>query len=290
MTGMGTALPTPAAASTVSAARPFTAAPSARQPFGDHLRYWRRHRRLTQLDLAHEANVSTRHLSFVETGRASPSREMVLRLSQRLEIPLRARNALLVAAGFAPMYHARALDDPALAAAQGAVALVLEAHAPCPALAVDRHWNLVSHNRTVPLLLAGADADLLQPPVNVLRLALHPRGLAPRIANLGDWRAHLLERVRRQIGASADPALAALLQELEAYPDPDDAADKPVDAPLDSAGIVVPLKLRTEAGLLSFISTTTVFGTPVEVTLQELALETFFPADPATADVLRRWA
>jgi hypothetical protein len=196
------------------------------------------------------------------------------------------------------MYRERGLDDPALTAARDAVALVLEAHAPCPALAVNRHWNLVSHNRTVPMLLAGADAELLRPPVNVLRLALHPRGLAPRIANLGPWRSHLLERLRRQIGASADATLAALLEELLAYPGPDEAANETPgtethgpsgDRTLDAAGIVVPLELRTEAGLLRFISTTTIFGTPVDVTLQELALETFFPADPATADALRRW-
>jgi transcriptional regulator with XRE-family HTH domain len=258
---------------------------AAPQPFGEHLRHWRQHRRLSQLDLAQEAEISTRHLSFVETGRASPSREMVLRLSERLDIPLRERNALLVAAGFAPMYRERALDDPALAAARRAVELVLKGHEPSPALAVDRHWNLVAANAALPHLLAGVDADMLLPPVNVLRLSLHPRGLAPRIANLGQWRAHILERLRQQINATGDAVLAGLLQELRAYPVPDAAADLQLDGEL--LGVAMPFRFRTNAGVLNFISTTTVFGTPVDVTLQELAVESFFPADAFTAQALR---
>src|SRR3954469_11382807 len=187
--------------------------------FGDHLRHWRQHRRLSQLDLAQEADISTRHLSFVETGRSVPSREMVLRLAERLEVPLRERNALLVAAGYAPMYRERPLDDPALAAAREAVQLILKSHEPYPALAVDRHWNLLAHNALVPHLLAGVeDQALLQGPVNVLRVSLHPKGLAPAIVNLGQWRHHLFERLRQQIQATGDRALQALEQELRAYP------------------------------------------------------------------------
>ncbi len=250
--------------------------------FGAQLREWRQRRRLSQLDLAGDAEVSTRHLSFVETGRAMPSREMVLRLADRLDVPLRERNRLLTAAGFAPMYGERRLDDPALKAAREAVELVLTGHEPYPALAIDRHWSLVSYNRAVPPLLAGIAPALLEPPVNVLRLSLHPDGLAPRIVNLAQWRAHLLARLRQQVAVSADPVLAALADELRGYPAPPDAGHE-----LTEPAVVVPLVLRTPAGTLSFISTTTVFGTPVDITLSELALETLFPADAATAAALR---
>jgi len=239
---------------------------------------------LSQLGLAQEADISTRHLSYVETGRAMPSREMVLRLAERLSVPLRERNALLVAAGYAPMYRQRALDDPALDAARRAVDLVLKGHEPFPALAVDRHWNLVAANAVLPRLLEGAAAELLAPPVNVLRLSLHPQGLAPRIVNLGQWRAHLLERLEQQVAATGDETLAALRAELAAYPVPEGGDAPSADRSL--AGVVVPLQLRSAAGVLSFISTTTIFGTPVDVTLQELAVESFFPADAATAAAL----
>jgi transcriptional regulator with XRE-family HTH domain len=267
-----------------------SARPGARDPFGLHLRHWRQHRRMSQLDLAQEADISTRHLSCVETGRAAPSREMVLRLAERLEVPLRERNALLVAAGYAPMYRQRALDDPALAAARQAVERVLRAHEPYPALAVDRHWNLVAHNALVPLLMAGAAPHLLERPVNVLRLSLHPEGLAPRIVNLTQWRAHLLERLHQQIATTGDAQLQALHDELAAYPAGKAGAPAATDAQAgggELAGVLVPFQLRTEAGVLSFISTTTIFGTPVDVTLQELAVESFFPADAATAQALR---
>jgi transcriptional regulator with XRE-family HTH domain len=259
---------------------------AASPPFGEHLRHWRQRRRLSQLDLAQEADISTRHLSFVETGRSVPSREMVIRLAERLNVPLRERNALLVAAGYAPMYRERPLDDPALAAARQAVELILKSHEPNPALAVDRHWNLVSANRMVPHLMAGADASLLQPPVNVLRLSLHPLGLAPKIANLLQWRNHLFERLRQQIHATGDSTLAALLEELRAYPAP--AADGDLHLEGEHLGVVMPFQFRTPSGVLSFISTTTIFGTPVDVTLQELAVETFFPADAQTAQALRQ--
>ncbi|MGJ7562839.1 helix-turn-helix domain-containing protein [Variovorax sp. GB1R11] len=259
--------------------------PGARDPFGAHLRHWRTHRRLSQLDLAQEADVSTRHLSYVETGRAAPSREMVLRLAERLEVPLRERNALLVAAGFAPMYRQRSLDDPAMAAARRAVDLVLKGHEPFPALAVDRHWNLVAHNALVPMLMEGAAPELLRAPINVLRLSLHPDGVAPRIANLAQWRTHLLERLQQQIAATGDATLQALHDELAAYPAPKVSHDAPaIDTALSA--VAVPFQLVTPNGVLSFISTITIFGTPVDVTLQELAVESFFPADERTAAAL----
>jgi transcriptional regulator with XRE-family HTH domain len=263
-------------------------APAGARSFGEHLRHWRQRRRMSQLDLAGEADISTRHLSFVETGRSQPSREMVLRLAERLDVPLRERNTLLVAAGYAPMYRERPFDDPALAAAREAVQWILRSHEPFPALAVDRHWNLLASNAMVAPLLAGVDASLLQPPVNVLRVSLHPGGIAPRIENLGQWRHHLFERLRQQVQATGDPALQDLLDELRAYPVPADAESPRLEG--EVLGIAMPFRLRTPAGQLNLISTTTIFGTPVDVTLQELALETFFPADAATAQALRALA
>jgi len=248
---------------------------------GDYLRQWRQRRHLSQLDLALDAEVSARHLSFVETGRAAPSRDMVLRLAERLDVPLRERNVLLVAAGFAPAFPQRALDDPALAAARAAVDQVLKAHEPNPALAVDRHWNLVSANRLVMPLLDGVAPELLAPPLNVLRLSLHPGGLAARTANLGEWAAHLLERLHRQCEASADPELIKLYEELKSYPVPARSA------PIAPDAVAVPFRLRLGDDVLSFISTTMVFGTPIDVTLSEIAIETFFPADEITAARLR---
>jgi transcriptional regulator with XRE-family HTH domain len=261
-----------------------TATLGAVRPVGDLLREWRQRRRLSQLDLAMEAEVSARHVSFVETGRAQPSRDMILHLAEQLEVPLRERNMLLIAAGYAPVFPERTLADPALDAARRAIDLVLAGHEPYPALAIDRHWMLVASNRAVTPLLAGADPALLRAPLNVLRLSLHPSGLAPRIANLGPWRSHLLARLRHQIEVTADPFLMELLHELSGYPAPDSSAPDPY------AGIAVPLRLVTDSGTLSFISTTTVFGTPVDVTLSEVALETFFPADSETASALVRLA
>lgn len=260
-----------------------------RRPVGDLLRTWRQRRGFSQLDLACEANVSSRHVSFLETGRSLPSRSMLIHLSERLDIPLRERNSLLVAAGYAPVYSEHRLDDPALQAARKAVDLVLTGHEPYPALALDRHWNLVAANRALAPLLAGTAPELLRPPVNVLRVSLHPSGLAPRIENLKQWREHILTRLSRQIEVSADPVLGALHDELKACPMPDGATAEPKQADDARAhpDVVVPLRLRTESGLLSFISTTTVFGTAVDVTLSELAIEAFFPADAATAEALR---
>lgn len=259
---------------------------TATRPVGALLRDWRRRRGLSQLDLACEADISTRHVSFVETGRAQPSRSMLIHLAERLDVPLRDRNALLLAAGYAPVYTEHRLDDPALQAARRAVELVLTGHEPFPALAVDRHWTLVAANRAVAPLLAGVDAVLLRPPVNVLRLSLHPAGLAPRIVNLAQWRAHVLLRLARQIDASGDPVLVELRGELAGYPVPEDGGGAAAEGG-EHAGVVVPLRLRTEAGELALLSTTTVFGTAVDVTLSELAIEAFFPADAATAEALR---
>jgi transcriptional regulator with XRE-family HTH domain len=257
-----------------------------RKTAGDHLREWRGKRRMSQLELANEAEISARHLSFLETGRSQASREVLLRLSEQLDIPLRERNVILLAAGYAPVFEERSLASPEMAAARQAVERVLKGHEPFPALAVDRHWQLVSANANVAPLLAGVDEALLKPPVNVLRLSLHPSGLAPRIANLTEWRAHLLMRLRTQIGQTADAVLIDLLAELSKFPATNML--KPLMPPPrdETAGVFVPFQLVTDAGKLSFLSTTTVFGTPIDVTLSELALECFFPADDATAQAL----
>jgi transcriptional regulator with XRE-family HTH domain len=255
------------------------------KPVGNHLREWRLRRRMSQLDLALEAEISARHLSFVETGRSAPSREMLMHLAEQLEIPLRERNVLLVSAGYAPVFPERSLEDPALQSALRAIELVLKGHEPYPAVAIDRHWTLVAANGAVPALLADVAASLLAPPVNVLRLSLHPDGLAPRISNLPEWREHLLARLRHQIDLTADPVLVELMRELKAFPVPRDS--RPSSGTARYANVIVPMQLATEAGLLNLFSTTTVFGTPVDVTLSELAIEAFFPADPASAEMLR---
>ena len=253
---------------------------------GDLLRQWRQRRRLSQLELAGEADISTRHLSFMENGRSVPSRSMLLRLAERLDMPLRARNEMLHAAGFAALYAERPLDAPEMALARRTVDAVLAAHAPFPALAVDRHWTLVAANAAVTALLAGVAAALLQGPVNVLRLSLHPQGLAPRIDNLAEWRAHLLARLQQQVARSGDAQLVALHDELAAYP----AAASHAPPSHELNAIAVPLRLRVPglAEPLALISTTTVFGTPVDVTLSELALECFYPADERTREMLQR--
>jgi transcriptional regulator with XRE-family HTH domain len=241
---------------------------------------------MSQLDLACEAEISSRHLSFLETGRSQPSREMVLRLAERLETPPRERNALLNAAGYASAYPERPFNDPALEPARRAIELVLKGHEPFPAVVVDRSWTLVAANAASRILTAGCDPALLKPPINAMRVALHPDGMAPSIANYVEWRAHLLESVAHQVDVTGDPALKALLDEITAYPAPRGRVVDALRAAGDYAGVIVPLRLVTSRGLLSFISTITVFGTPVDLTLSELALETFFPADPATARAL----
>jgi transcriptional regulator with XRE-family HTH domain len=258
------------------------------QPVGALLRGWRQRRRLTQLDLALDADISPRHLSFVETGRAQPSREMLLHLSEELGIPLRERNALLVSAGFAPMFRERRLDDAALAAARKAIDVVLEAQKPFPAFALDRHWNIAASNSALQELYEGVDESLKTPPVNALRLSLHPRGLAPRIANLTEWRAHLLSRLRRQIELTADAELQRLMKEVSEYSSESESRNQLPGEDTLAHAVLVPLRIHTSLGLLSFLSTTTVFGTPVDVTLSELAIEMFFPADAETAEAVRK--
>ena len=250
---------------------------------GGLLRDWRQRRRMSQLDLSVEADVSTRHLSFVETGRSKPSRELVLHLAEHLDVPLRDRNALLLAAGYAPAFAQRELDDPEMGPVRDVLDRLLRGHEPYPAIVVDRHWGLVAANRAVALLTDGAAPYLLEPPVNVLRLGLHPDGLAPRIRNLGEWRAHLLDRLSRQAVVSGDPALFALHEELAALP----GAQPGLAAPLELSEIAVPLLLTVDGSELAFISTATSFGTAIEVTVSELAIESFFPADEATARFLR---
>ncbi len=277
-----------------------TEAAPLKSSIGALLRDWRQRRRLSQLDLALDAEISTKHLSFLETGRAAPSRDMLLRLCEHLEVPLRDRNTLLVAAGFAPVFPERDLNDPALSLVRQAIDKILAGHEPYPALAIDRHWQMVAANRMVAPLLAAADAALLKSPVNVLRLSLHPQGLAGRIANYAEWRAHLLARLKRQIDISADATLLALLAELSAYPPPSQltqprvvqrrVVQRHMPQARDAASLAVPLQFVTEAGTLSFYSTTMLFGTPVDITLAELAIESFFPADAETAALLRQMA
>jgi transcriptional regulator with XRE-family HTH domain len=258
--------------------------------FGNTLKAWRKQRRLSQLDLAGDAEISTRHLSFLETGRSKPSRDMILHLAECLDVPLRERNGLLVAAGFAPIYAQHDFAGNGASAIREAVDQILSAHEPYPALAMDRHWNMVAANRVVPMMLGGIDPDLLQPPINLLRLSLHPRGLAPRVANFTQWRDHLLDRLRRQIEVTADPELTGLYDEAKRYQPPEPVAEEqdPRDDTINT--LIVPLVLKTDAGILRFISTTTVFGTPVEVTLSELAIETLLPADHATGEILQSMA
>jgi len=258
-----------------------------RRPVGQLLRGWREQRRLSQLDLALQADISTRHLSFVENGRAAPSREMLLHLAERLELPLRERNHLLLAAGYAPVYSESPLDSPRLAAVRAAVRQLLAGHEPYPAVVIDRHWQLVEMNASVGLFIAGVAPALLAPPANVLRISLHPDGMAPRIANLGEWRGHLLDRLRRQIALTADVGLGRLYDELRAYPCDQPTPDVELPGPEE---IVVPLRLRHEGRELAFISTVATFGTPLDITVAELAIESFFPADTGTAAVLRESA
>ena len=246
---------------------------------GDLIREWRQRRRLSQLDLAIAANVSSRHLSFVETGRSRPTSEMILHLAEHLDVPLRDRNALLLAGGFAPAYPERGLAEPELQAVRDALKRVLDGHEPYPAAVVNRWWELVDANAGIALFTGDVSPELLEPPVNVLRLSLHPDGMAPRIANLPEWRAHLLARLRRQAEATGDSRLAALHAELRAYPGGQGASPGPAD-------VVVPLRYRAAGAELSFLSITAVIGTPMDVTVEELAIESFYPADHQTAKAL----
>lgn len=258
-----------------------SADPGSAAGAGELLRTWRQRSRRSQLDVALAAGISARHLSFLETGRARPSGAMIERLSGELQIPLRARNRLHLAAGLAPAHPERDVAD--LGSALHAMEAVLAAFDPHPALAVDAGWDLVSANRAAGALFSGLPADLMEPPANVLRLTFHPAGLAPRIRNFGQWRAHTLGRVARQYERTGDPRLQALYAELVRYP----GAPGVDDARLPPNEVAVPLRLASEHGDLAFLYTATVFGAPRDVTLEEIAIEAFFPADEATAEAIR---
>lgn len=248
-------------------------------PFGTLMRQWRRHRHLSQLDLALAAGVSSRHVSFVETGRSAPSRAMVMRLAGALDVPLRERNRLLLAAGLAPVHGERPWDDPDMASVRTGLDTVLKAYEPYPCLAVDRDWDVVAANGGAAILLEGVAADLLSRP-NALRISLHPDGLAPRIRNLGQWRHHVIGRLRREVAVSGSRTLAELLDEVEAYPGGFDATHDP-------GAVAVPLRLDGPDGtVLSFLGTVTTFGTALDLTAAELSIEAFLPADEHTARAL----
>ncbi len=228
--------------------------------------------------------MSARHLSFVETGRSMPSADMVMHLAEWLEVPLRERNWLLLAAGYAPRFGERTLDDPEMASVREAVQTVIDGHDPYPAVVVDRHWELMLGNRNSSILLEGVAPELLAPPINALRLSLHPDGAAPRIRNFAQWRAHLLDRLARQVAGSGDAQLTSLLHELQELPGPGRPDDDGADADSD---IFVPLRLQWRGRELSFISTITTFGTATDITVAELSIESFFPDDAATSAALR---
>ncbi len=253
---------------------------TATVPLGTLLKDWRQRRRLSQLDLALEAGVSARHLSFLETGRSRPSREMVLHLSEQLEVPLRDRNQLLLAAGFAPAFEQRPIDAPEMAPVREALDKILTGHEPYPAVVVDRWWNLAAANRAIGMFTEPVPAHLMEPPVNVLRVSLHPDGMAGRIINLGEWRGHLLDRLRRQVALTADEQLEALLEEVSAYPGETEAVPH-------GGEIAVPLRYDAQGQELSFFSTIATFGTAIDITLSELSIEAFYPADEPTAAYLR---
>jgi transcriptional regulator with XRE-family HTH domain len=251
---------------------------------GREVREWRERRRRTQLDLALDAGVSARHLSFVETGRSHPGRDMLLRVLRELDVPFREQNQILLAAGHAPAFPERSLDDPSLAPLREALDLALRGHEPFPAVAFDRHWDMVAANSVMSTLasLVEIDQELLEPPVNILRVGFHPRGLAPYLSNLSEWRAHFLSRLERQIATTGDAALAALLDEVAAFP----GGESPSAAGGDVLG---PLRVRAPDGReLSFLGMFAIFDTPFEVTASELAIELLFPADAATREALEK--
>ncbi|WP_041832126.1 helix-turn-helix domain-containing protein [Actinoplanes sp. N902-109] len=252
---------------------------------GAMLREWRQRRRLSQLELSLKADISTRHLSFLETGRSAPSREMVLQLADRLDLPLRDRNRMLLAAGYAPAYSETPMEAPVMNSVRAAVRQILTGHDPYPAVVVDRCWNIVDLNEALAVLTSRVSPALLAPPAaNVLRASLHPDGLAPHIVNLGEWRAHLIGRLHRQVAFSGDARLAELEEELRGYPCDQVEPDVEIPGPGE---LVVPLRVRTDLGELTFFSTVATFGTPLDITVAELCIESFFPADETTAKALR---
>ncbi|WP_066367577.1 helix-turn-helix domain-containing protein [Herbidospora mongoliensis] len=248
---------------------------------GELLRHWRHRRGLSQLDLAIAADVSARHVSLVETGKSTPSADMILRLADQLDVPLRERNRLLLAAGFAPRYAERPLNREALAAAWEAIERVLHAHEPYPALVIDRGWNILMTNRAIDPFLAEVSPDLLVPPINMVRLGLHPRGLAPHIVNLAQVRSRLRIRIGRQLAAAPEPGLTALYEELLAL------GSEGVDDPIESE-IAIPMVFHFGGRELRLFSTTTTFGTPMDITLDEIAIESYYPTDAETAAYFTR--
>jgi transcriptional regulator with XRE-family HTH domain len=261
------------------------AATPAGKSIGPLLRAWRERRRVSQLELALRADSSARHISFVETGRSRPSEEMVLRLAEHLDVPVRERNSLLLAAGYAPRYPETPLDDPALGALREGLERLIQGYEPYPALVVDAVYDVVAANRGITMLLDGVPESLVRPPLNAMRLTLHPEGMAPRIRNLGAWRGHLLAQMERQIALHRSEPLRALYEEVAAYPVPEG-----VDEGDELAGSVpyfaLPMRIEHEGRVLSFVSSISTFNTPMDVTVSELAIETFLPADPATAKYL----
>ena len=249
---------------------------------GSELKRWRERRRLTQLGLSAAAGVSTRHLSFIETGRSKPSRDMILHLSECLDVPLRQQNTLLLASGHSPEYSQKSLAEAPMSAVSEAIDRIIDAHDPYPAVVVDQQWEMIAGNQAVRILTEGAAEFLLEPPVNVLRLSLHPEGMAPRIVNLAQWRTHLLARLAREVEVSADAQLSSLLDELRAYPSGGDWHDDD-----HTNSLLGPLRVRAGDTELAMFSTTTVFGTPRDVTLAEIAIESFYPSDTQTADYFR---
>ncbi|MGX5186620.1 helix-turn-helix domain-containing protein [Streptomyces avermitilis] len=254
---------------------------------GPLLRGWRERRRVSQLELALRAGSSARHISFVETGRSRPSEEMVLRLAEHLEIPVRERNALLLAAGYAPHYPETPLDDPAMDALRQGVRRLLEGYEPYPALVVDATYDVLAANRGIAMLLEGVPESLLTPPLNAMRLTLHPEGLAPRIRNLGEWRGHLLAQMERQIALYRSAPLRTLYEEVAAYPVPDPVPDAADESAEPAPHFALPLRIEHDGRVLSFVSSISTFNTPMDVTVAELAIETFLPADPATVKYLQ---
>ena len=251
---------------------------------GGLLRWWRTHRRLSQLELALKATVSTRHLSFVETGRAKPSRELVLHLAEHLDVPLRARNEMLVAGGYAPVFRETPFEAPDMGVIRDAVDVILRGHEPLPALAVDHAWNMVAANAGMAVFVGALPPELVTSPLNVIRASLHPDGMARFIVNFEEYASHLVWRLRRQHDATGDPDIAALLAESLTYPRVADAAEHAAPA------VVLPMRLQDPTGadrILSFFSTMTVFGAPLDITIAELAIESFFPADEVTAAAVR---
>jgi transcriptional regulator with XRE-family HTH domain len=250
--------------------------------FPSALRARRELRRMTQLELAQRAGTTQRHVSFIERGRSSPGRSMVVRLAEALQLPLRERNELLLTAGFAAAYGASSLTDPALAPIRTAIVHVLRGHMPYPAVVVDRFGDVVEGNEAMDVLTVDVAAELLAPPVNIYRLALHPRGIAPRMVNFGQWAHHVVERLKQELVRNPSDRLAALHDELAGY------APQPV-VTADHLGFAVPVELRTKYGELRLLTTVTTFATAVDVTVAELKLEAFLPADQTSAMLLGQW-